>query len=288
VWLLSRQFQKLNARYHGPEGDAFAIEELNPVAARFLPAQGRALEIGCGYGRNLVGLAQLDARLVVGCDPSRPELLRARERVATLPVEQNSRVGLVQQEPYRLPFRDSTFDLVVLWQVLEHLFGPTDKKVVVAEAIRVLRPGGHILIETPNQLFPFDYHDNKLPLVHWICTRPMREWLTLQVRGQRYHPSEYMTLWQCESVLRSSPGVTGITKATRVYFAPGFGAAWRTLGGSQVALKRVLFALAAPVHAVLRLFGGSADAILPSLRLVYQIHKDPARPGADPQRAPRR
>lgn len=288
MWFLSRQFQKLNARYHGPEGDAFAIEELNPVAARFLPPQGRVLEIGCGYGRNLVGLAQLDARLVVGCDPSGPELVRAKARVATLPADRMRRVGLVRQEPFRLPFSDGAFDLVVLWQVLEHLFGPTAKTAVLAEAIRVLKPGGHILIETPNQLFPFDYHDNKLPLVHWICTRSMREWLTSKVRGQRYHPSEYMTLWQCEGALRASPGVTGITKATRVYFAPSFGEAWRTLGGSQVALKRVLFALAAPVHAALSLFGGSADTILPSLRLVYQVHKDPAPGEAAAQRVPRR
>jgi SAM-dependent methyltransferase len=274
MWFLSRHFQNLNARYHGPEGDAFAIEELNPVASRFLPLHGAALEIGCGYGRNLVGLAQLDARIVVGCDPSGPELARARARVAALPDGVGARVGLIQQEPYHLPFPDSAFDLVVLWQVLEHLFGPTEKQVVLAEAIRVLRPGGHILIETPNQLFPFDYHDNKLPLVHWIGTRSLREWCTYKIRGQRYHPSEYMTLWQCERALRNSPGVSGITKTTRVYFAPSFREAWRALGGSQVALKRLLLAAAAPVHALLSPFGGSADLILPSLRLVYRIDKD--------------
>jgi len=40
-----------------------------------------------------------------------------------------------------------------------------------------------------------------------------------------------------------------------------------------VALKRVIFALAAPAHAVLSLFGSSADLILPSLRVVWQVEK---------------
>ncbi|MGH7730931.1 MAG: hypothetical protein ACRENJ_06725, partial [Candidatus Eiseniibacteriota bacterium] len=64
MWLLSRHFRDLNRRYHGPEGDAFAMEELVPVARRFLPEGGRVLEVGCGYGRNLVALAGLPAGVV--------------------------------------------------------------------------------------------------------------------------------------------------------------------------------------------------------------------------------
>ena len=67
---LTRHFDRLNARYHGAEGDSFAIEELTPVAERFCPSGGRVLEVGCGYGRNLVALARINARLVVGSDPA--------------------------------------------------------------------------------------------------------------------------------------------------------------------------------------------------------------------------
>ena len=74
MWFLSRHYKDLNARYHGEDGDLFALEELAPVAARFTPADGRVLEIGCGYGRNLVALGTLPAKLVVGCDPDLPEL----------------------------------------------------------------------------------------------------------------------------------------------------------------------------------------------------------------------
>ena len=274
MWFLSRHFQKLNQRYHGPEGDTFAVQELAPVARRFLPEGGRVLEVGCGYGRNLVALAALPASSVVGSDVAFAELARARsERLAPLPPEHRARVSLVRQEALRLPFRDSCVDLVVLWQVLEHLFGEDAKRRTLGECVRVLRPGGHLLVETPNQWFPFDYHDNKLPLVHWVLPARAREWLTWKVRGMRYPPSEYLSLPGCERLIRETPGVVRVTRATRVYFADGFAADWRGLAGSQVPLKRVLFAIAAPAHVALSLFGSSADLILPSLRVVWRIEK---------------
>lgn len=269
---LSRHFRALNERYQGPEGDRFAAEELLPVVRRFLPEGGRALEIGCGYGRNLVALAALPSD-VVGCDPSGEELARARERLAPLPPAARARVSLVRQEPFRLPFHDGAFDLVVLWQVLEHVYGVESKRRVIVECVRVLASGGHLLVETPNQWFPFDYHDNKFPLVHWVAPRAVREWITWKVRGKRYPPSEYLSLPACERLIRGVPGVRRTERATRFYFASGFAEAWRTLGGTQVRLKRVLFALLAPAHAVLRAFGSSADCLLPSLRVVWRVEK---------------
>jgi SAM-dependent methyltransferase len=269
---LAHHFRHLDDRYQGPEGDAFALEELTPVARRFLPQGGCALEIGCGYGRNLVALAALPARLVVGADPAMGELARARERVGALPPGA-ARVGLVRQEPLRLPFADRSFDLVVLWQVLEHVYGRERKRGVLAESVRVLKHDGHLLVETPNQWFPFDYHDNKLPLVHWSGSRRLRVWATWRVRGMRLIPSEYASLPGLERLLREgSPGAR-FERATRVYFARSYGEAWRGLGGTQVGLKRLLFAALAPAHAALAPFGWSADLLLPSLRVVWKVAK---------------
>ena len=274
----SSHFRQLDGRYQGPEGDAFALEELAPVALRFLPAGGRALEVGCGYGRNLVALATLPAGLVVGSDPSAGELARARGRVLALPGPQRARVALVRQEPFRLPYADGSFDLVVLWQVLEHVFGREEKRRVLAESVRVLKDGGHLLVETPNQWFPFDYHDNKLPLAHWTGSLRLREWLTWRVRGLRFHPSEYLSLPGLERLIRAGPPGPRCARATRVYFAASYADAWRALGGTHVALKRVLFAALAPVHALLAPFGWSADLLLPSLRVVWRVQKGGCRP----------
>src|SRR5712672_2933387 len=120
--LLTGHFRDIEERYHGEAGDRFAFEELQPVALRFVPRAGRVLEVGCGYGRNLVALSQLPARLVVGCDVDRGEIQAARSRLARPDPERTAEIGLIEQEPYRLPFPDGSFDLVVLWQVLEHVF----------------------------------------------------------------------------------------------------------------------------------------------------------------------
>ena len=272
--VLSQHFKDLVGRYHGPEGDVFALEELAPVAKRFLSPESRVLEVGCGYGRNLIALSHLDPSLVVGSDVDRGELVRAAERREGLNQVRRARLTLVQQEPRRLPFRDDSFDFVVLWQVLEHLFGEDLKQTVVSECVRVLKPGGHILVETPNQFFPVDYHDNKLPFVHWWLPLPAREWLTHRVRGMKYHPSEYVQQFSCETLLRRAPRVRGIDKRTRVYFARSYAEAWRSLAGTQVGAKRLVFAAAWPFHLVASLFGGSADLVLLSLRAVWRVDKD--------------
>lgn len=277
MWVLSRFFRSLNARYHSSEGDAFAIHELAPVAERFATG-GTVLEVGCGYGRNLVALAATSARTIVGCDVQRAELERAaRERLAPLAEASRRRVSLVRQEPWRLPFASDAFDLVVLWQVLEHVFRRDEKQRVLDECVRVLRPGGHLLIETPNQWFPVDYHDNRIPLAHWILPRPGREWLTEQIRGQRYYPSQYLSLRGYERLIRRSPGVVRIERATRFYFASSWGEAWRTLGGTQVGLKRLIFLAVAPLHFALRAFGSTADHFLPSIRVVWRVGKSAGR-----------
>jgi len=161
----------------------------------------------------------------------------------------------------------------VLWQVLEHVFRPEEKQRVLDECVRVLRPGGHLLVETPNLWFPVDYHDNRIPLAHWILPSSAREWLTSKVRGKRYPPSRYLSLTGCENLLWRSPGVSGVRRATRFYFAPSFREAYRDAGGTQVGLKRLIFLQVLPLHAILSLFGSSADHFLPSIRMVWRIDK---------------
>lgn len=274
VFSLSRHMRALDARYHGEAGDRFAIDELNPVVGRHASRSSAVLEVGCGFGRNLVALSRLELRQVVGCDVAFEELRKASRRIAGSAVAQRTAVHLVHQEGFRLPFRDSAFDVVVLWQVLEHLPGPDGKQRVIDECVRVLRSQGSILIETPNRLFPVDYHDNKLPLVHWIAPDGVRRWLTYRIRGESYMPSQYTTVFGCGRLLRNAPGAGRVRKVSRFYFAPGFGVAWRELAGTQVGLKRLIFIAVAPVHFIASLFGGSADFLLPSVRAVWRVEKD--------------
>lgn len=54
-----------------------------------------------------------------------------------------------------LPFEDAAFDAVTMFDVLEHI--PDDRKAI-AEALRVLKPNGFLLISTPNEHWKFPYY----------------------------------------------------------------------------------------------------------------------------------
>ena len=102
------------------------------------------LDAGCGAGGFLAPLRSLGAR-VVGAD-AEPEALR---------LSAARHAPLVRARCERLPFADASFDLVCLFDVLEHL---DDDRAAVREAARVLRPGGLLFASVP--AYPFLFSDN--------------------------------------------------------------------------------------------------------------------------------
>ena len=96
----------------------------------------RVLDLGCRDGA--LTAAYLDGNDVVGVDVDRAALARAAKRgIETTWADLD--------DP--LPFEDASFDVVVAAEVLEHLRLP---EVVLAEAQRVLRPGGLLVGSVPN------------------------------------------------------------------------------------------------------------------------------------------
>jgi SAM-dependent methyltransferase len=98
----------------------------------------RVLEIGCGRGDVLAELAQ-QQRICVGIEPSGRMIQMCPAGVEILP-------GTAEH----LDFPDESFDLVFSMQVLEHMH-PDDVPLHLREALRVLRPGGCLAVETPNR-----------------------------------------------------------------------------------------------------------------------------------------
>ncbi len=130
---------------HAEQWDAIrslhvAEEEVEQAMLRLMQNRrlGHVLDIGTGTGR-VAELLAPSARRITALDRS-PEMLRlARARLTSKdwPVE------LVQGDFYALPLGAESADTVVLHQVLHFAQAPDQ---VIAEAARVLRPGGHILI----------------------------------------------------------------------------------------------------------------------------------------------
>jgi SAM-dependent methyltransferase len=117
----------------------------------FLPP-GRILDIGCGIGHSF---ERLEPRTTVGLDVE-PEVLdgQARETVVA--------------DMRSLPFADGSFDGAIAAHSVEHV---PDPERVVAEAARVVRPGGVAVFVTPNRL-TFGRPDEIIDPYHYVELSP--------------------------------------------------------------------------------------------------------------------
>jgi SAM-dependent methyltransferase len=118
-------------------------------AAR-LARRKRVLDAGCGSGYGSAELARW-ASSVVGADASSDALAYAREHYP-LPG-----LSFVQASCAELPFAAGTFDLVVAFEIIEHL---QDWRGFLAEARRLAAPGGQCVLSTPNRDY---YSDSRGP-----------------------------------------------------------------------------------------------------------------------------
>ena len=119
--------------------------EREVLRRRLAPAPACVLDIGCGTGEILRRFrADFAPRRIVGLD-----LFAGHLRSAPPPV--------VRGDGFRAPFRDATFDLVLVRHLLQAL---PDPPALLREARRLLRPGGrlHLLVEDYAGLL-FDIED---------------------------------------------------------------------------------------------------------------------------------
>src|SRR2546426_3986474 len=112
--------------------------------------KGEWLDCGCADGGYTVAMADLGAKSAVGVDAIEERIEQARDRERT---HSNVRFQLASAEA--LPFTEASFDGVLINEVLEHV---VDEVQTLREIHRVLRPGGHLIVISPNRWFPFEGH----------------------------------------------------------------------------------------------------------------------------------
>jgi len=109
------------------------------MLAELEPPYGRVLDVGCGTGVLTRPLAEVPGvSEVVGVDIAPSLLERARELAADL-----SAISFEEGDARSLPFEDGAFDAAVFDSTLSHVPGP---ERALAEALRVIRPGGVLAI----------------------------------------------------------------------------------------------------------------------------------------------
>ena len=123
----------------GPERAFRQAQMLAAVLAGRTGAQ-RIVDVGCGDGSATYLVTKLDARnTVIGVDWSANALSQARARGLLVVQGGVDTAGL--------PLPDGCADVVIMSELIEHL---VDTDAAIDEARRVLRPGGVLLLSTPN------------------------------------------------------------------------------------------------------------------------------------------
>ena len=137
--------------------------------------KGRILEDGCGVGMYVQHLVPWGGT-VFGLEYDHPRAVEAHRHAP----------HVLNAAGERLPFPDNTFDLILSHEVIEHVH---DDRVVIAEIVRALRPGGRLVLFCPNRGYPFETHGiywkgeytfGNIPLVNYL-PRPQRDKLAPHV-----------------------------------------------------------------------------------------------------------
>ena len=164
--------RQASLRWHGARLAEIERHGLNGMG---VPARGRLLDVGCGAGYFL-DAARVVGWQVAGVELSGPAAALARDSLG-LDVWSGSLVEAA--------FPDDAFDLVTMFEVLEHM---RDPGAALQEANRVLRRGGLLAIEVPNDMDAyrarFARPDNRwwvIPPVHlyYFNASTLSRWLLM-------------------------------------------------------------------------------------------------------------
>lgn len=131
--------------------------------ARHLPVSARVLDLGCGPGSFLDVAAESRPDIRgVGIDIASRQIDFARQNVQN---RHGQRIEFLQLKggEEALPFADGSFDVVTSIEVIEHIH-PFLALRMLAEARRLLKPGGKLIVTTPN-------YRSAWPLIEWALEK---------------------------------------------------------------------------------------------------------------------
>ncbi|MFC1624974.1 methyltransferase domain-containing protein [Patescibacteria group bacterium] len=110
----------------------------------------QVLDLGAGRGELSIILAKKGV-FVKSVDYSQDSIKIIKESIKKVDKKTKGKIKVIRANAQKLPFSNSSFDLVFLLDTVEHLY-PEELKKTLLEVKRVLKPGGKLVLHTPNKL----------------------------------------------------------------------------------------------------------------------------------------
>lgn len=137
-------------RLVGPVVANFFVEEFHEELDAALPSGSRLLDVGCGGGHISRSLADWKTDLqITGLDLSVEQIERARHAA----IGYGDRLSYVVGSATALPFEDHSFDALISVGSIKHW---SDRALGLRECVRVVRPGGLLLITEADRSCRFE------------------------------------------------------------------------------------------------------------------------------------
>ena len=157
-------------------------DQILPLVARHLEGARHVLDVGCGEGQIARRVAGPGTD-VIGIDPTWSQVAVARERAG------GPHYARARSE--QLPWRDASFDAVVVCAALEHV---DDFETAIREVARVIVPGGRFV----------------LVLCHPLLQAPGSGWVDDQIVGEQY--------WRVGTYLREDRAFDEVAPGVELLF----------------------------------------------------------------------
>lgn len=220
------------------------------LVRKHIPLEGKKiLDVGCGIGTYLNAFKRYTNNLY-GVDIDAERVAEATLRLRPGQEKVTPNVSVASAE--KLPFGERTFDVLFSHEVLEHV---DDDRKAVEEAVRVLKPGGHLVIFAPNQLFPFETHGFYLGKKYIFGNIPLINYLPRFLRNKLAPHVRAYTAKDLRRLFKGLP--VQFVVFTQVY--PGFDKVFAKIPLLGNLLRRIFYCLE---KTPLRIFGLSHLAVI--------------------------
>jgi len=175
----------------------------------------RLLEVGSGFGVFLAVLRRDYGVESYGIEPSSGGFDTSRELAQEILTSYAIDPSIVTDaKGENLPFPDGSFDLVFSSTVLEHT---EDPELVLAEAIRVLKPGGRMQFVFPNYGAFFEGH-YAIPWIPYMSRSLGRLWVRLWGRSPTYVDTlQLTTYFKARRWLRGQGDIRVVTYGEEIF-----------------------------------------------------------------------